>query len=197
MNAIVQKMGIELMGLKDLNQSIPFVDERGKDPLENAILKAKAYYRAYQMPVFSCDSGLYFENIEEALQPGTYIRRVAGKELSDDEMIEYYRGLAKGFKGELIGKYRNAISFIYDENLTFNLMDDTITGEPFKLVSTPHQKRVEGFPLDTLSVELESNQYYYDLKENSKQSRLEDGFTCFFQRALLTIKQKIIINKTL
>lgn len=45
-------LGIELIGLKDLEQEIPDIIEDGKTPLENARKKALGYYHAYNMPVF-------------------------------------------------------------------------------------------------------------------------------------------------
>ncbi len=55
----LKKLEIELIGLKDLNCEIPDVPETGKTPLENARIKALAYYHAFHIPVFSCDFGLY------------------------------------------------------------------------------------------------------------------------------------------
>ena len=123
MKRITKVLGIEIIGLKDVNQPLPHIEESGKNPLENAKMKAEAYYKAFSMPVFSCDSGLYFDNIEEKLQPGTHIRRVNGKELTDEEMIEYYSGLAKSHDDRLIGRYRNAIYFILDDEIKFSGMD--------------------------------------------------------------------------
>ena len=94
----LKKIDIELIGLNDLRaegMDIPEIAETGSTPLENARIKALAYYRAFDMPVFSCDSGLYFDNVPDELQPGVHVRNVNGKCLSDDEMVEYYSGLAK------------------------------------------------------------------------------------------------------
>lgn len=101
MKKITKSLGIEIVSLNQLNQPIPIVSEDGKNPLENAKIKAKAYYKAFSMPVFSCDSGLYFDDLDEALQPGTHIRRVNGRELTDEEMIEYYSDLAKKHGNQL------------------------------------------------------------------------------------------------
>ena len=63
-------LGIELISLQDLQaqgEEIPDVPETGNTPLENARQKAHAYYEAFRMPVFSCDSGLYFEDVPEAI----------------------------------------------------------------------------------------------------------------------------------
>ena len=49
---------IEIVSLADLGGKLPDVCESGRTPLENARLKAQAYYQAFRMPVFSCDTGL-------------------------------------------------------------------------------------------------------------------------------------------
>ena len=68
----LEMLGVELIGLWDLQtegKAIPKVIEDGSTPLENARQKAMAYYEAFQIPVFSCDSGLYFDNVPSELQP--------------------------------------------------------------------------------------------------------------------------------
>ena len=56
MKSRLEKIDIELIGLNDLKMSgmsIPDVAETGKTPLENARIKAMAYYEAFKVPVFS------------------------------------------------------------------------------------------------------------------------------------------------
>ena len=161
---------------------ILFINLPGKTPLENAEIKAKAYYEAFRIPVFSCDSGLYFDELEDEKQPGIHVRRVNGKELTDEEMTEYYVSLAKKHGGKLTGRYRNAIYFILDENSHYYSMDISIATEPFILVSTPHPKRVEGFPLDSLSKDIKTGEYYYDLEEKEVSTNVEDGLRRFFEK---------------
>lgn len=112
----LEQLDIELIGLNDLKvegKNVPEVKEDGNTPLENARLKAMVYYEAFQIPVFSCDSGLYFDNVPDEVQPGVHVRNVNGKCLSDDEMIDYYSGLVKAY-GNLVARYRNAICFVMD-----------------------------------------------------------------------------------
>ena len=86
MRRLTAPLGMEIVGLKELGLPIPQVEESGKDPLENARMKAQAYYEAFGMPVFSCDSGLYFDDLDDAEQPGVLIRRAGGHEMDDEEM---------------------------------------------------------------------------------------------------------------
>jgi 8-oxo-dGTP diphosphatase len=180
MKKSVEGLDIELFSLRDMEGELPYIVENGKTPLENAEIKARAYFAAFHMPVFSCDSGLYFDELEEAEQPGIHVRRVGGKELTDSEMTEYYASLAAKHGGRITGQYRNAIYFILDEKRHYSGMDMSIATEPFILVSKPHEKRVPGFPLDALSVDIETGKYYYDLDVKDVSTSVDDGVRKFF-----------------
>lgn len=184
----LERLGIELIGLNDLRaegKNIPEVIEDGNTPLENARLKAMAYYEAFQIPVFSCDSGLYFDNVPDEVQPGVHVRNVNGKCLSDDEMIDYYSGLVKVY-GNLVARYRNAICFIMDDAHIYEAMESSMESEKFILTDKPHSTiRKEGFPLDSISLDIKTNKYYYDLPEDRlEQVAVEDGFLEFFKNVL-------------
>jgi len=188
MKNAVESLDIELIGLGDIDIELPSIIENGKTPLENAEIKARAYYEAFHMPVFSCDSGLYFDELKENEQPGLHVRRINGKELTDDEMIKYYGTIAEQHGGKITGRYRNAIYFILDENHHYSSMDMLIATEPFALVVKPHSKRVEGFPLDSLSIDIATGKYYYDLDVKEVSASVEDGFRKFFEQILLEVK---------
>ena len=187
MRQAVESLGMEIVGLKELNLPIPQVDESGRDPLINAELKARAYYAAFHMPVFSCDSGLYFEELAESEQPGTHVRRVNGKELTDEEMTEYYAGLARAHGGRLTGYYRNAICFVLDDEHIFRSMDQSLSTEKFILSDTPHERKVKGFPLDRLSIDIKTGKYYYDMPEYEVAQSTFEGTRMFFEKVLVTL----------
>lgn len=182
MKNALKEFEIELIGLNDMEGDLPQIEEDGATPLENAELKARAYYKAFGIPVFSCDSGLYFEELSEEEQPGLHVRRVGGKELTDEEMIEHYATLAGKHGGKITGRYRNAIYFILDENRHYFSMDMSIATEPFVLVTKPHVKRVKGFPLDSLSVDIATGRYYYDLEVKDVSTSVDDGVRAFFTK---------------
>ena len=176
--------GIEVIGLKDVEKEVPVVPETGKSPLENARQKAMAYYKALQIPLFSCDSGLYFDNVPDEVQPGIHVRTVNGRYLTDDEMIAYYGGLARKY-GNLTARYRNAICLVLDENHIFEAMDESMASQKFLVTSKPHAKRKQGFPMDSLSLDLRTGKYYYDQDEDElDEVAVEDGFLAFFQKSL-------------
>ena len=184
MRRAISPLGIEVIGLGDLNVKIPDIYEVGSTPLENAEIKAKAYFEALNMPVFSCDSGLYFDGLADDEQPGIYVRRVGGRELSDAEMTEHYAALSMRHGGNLIGRYHNAIYLILDEDRHYCSMDISIATEPFILASKPHEKSVQGFPLDRLSKDIKSGEYYYDMERPTLTTDTEAGLRAFFASAL-------------
>lgn len=182
----LEKLDVELIGLNDLKAEgveIPNVSENGDTPLENARQKATTYYESLHIPVFSCDSGLYFDNVPDEMQPGVHVRTVHGKYLTDEEMIEYYSGLAKRY-GKLIARYKNAICFVVDENNVYESMGPSLESEKFIITDIPHSKvRKKGFPIDSLSIDIKTNKYYYDLAESELDHfAVGDGFLDFFNR---------------
>lgn len=179
-NIIKNKVNVEIVSSEDLNFQVLHIEESGKNPLENAIIKAKAYYEAYKMPTFACDSGLFFEGIEDAYQPGTYIRRVNGKELSDEEMISYYGELAAQSENGLIGKYQNAICCIIDEDTMFASMDDSFSEDAFRIAPKPHPRRVLGFPINSLAQDINTGQYHYDMIDRAVSNEGFEKACCDF-----------------
>lgn len=181
-------LDIELISLTDLRAQgirIPDVPETGSTPLENARQKALAYYEAFRMPVFSCDSGLYFEDVPEEIQPGVHVRTVNGVYLTDEEMLAHYIGLVKRY-GRLTARYRNAICFVEDPEHSYEAMEPDMESEKFWLTDTPHSSiRRAGFPLDSISVDPRTGQYFYDLPEKAvDQVAVEEGFLTFFRRII-------------
>lgn len=179
--------GIEVVGLKDIRCEIPVVPEDGKTPLENARQKATAYYQAFRIPVFSCDSGLYFDNVPDNIQPGIHVRTMNGKYLTDEEMIIYYSSLAKQYGG-LTARYKNAVCLVMEDGHIYEAMEPSMESERFLLTSKPHPNHIlkKGFPLDSLSIDIKSGKYFYDLPEDElDQLAIEDGFIEFFRQIKL------------
>ena len=83
--------------LKDLDVNIitPYdrnikieIEENGKNVIENATLKAKAYFDKVKIPTIATDSSLYVEKFD--VQPGLFVKRINGVPLDDDKLEEYY-----------------------------------------------------------------------------------------------------------
>ena len=190
MKEIFKNTGISIIGINELNGIDHNIDENGKDPLDNARIKAKHYYFQINKPVFSIDSGLFFENVEFDDQPGTFVRRVKGKYLNDKDMIEYYSNLANKYGGEVIGYYKNAICIIVDDETIVENGSEAINSDKFILTSIPHKKLVEGWPLDSLSKEIKTGKYCYDIESTGDNAHPIIGIKAE-QEYLKIIKQTI------
>lgn len=90
----LKELGIEVLSLKDIDVKLD-IEEDGSTAIENALLKARACYKKTKKPCMGMDDTLYMEGVPEDMQPGLFVRRVNGKNLTDEEMIEHYTNLVK------------------------------------------------------------------------------------------------------
>lgn len=162
---------IKVLTLEDININIE-VEENGSTAIENALIKARAYAKEISLPVFAMDDTLYIDNIPDDKQPGLFVRRVNGKKLNDEEMIEYYSNLAKeyGTNGLLTGRW------IYGMALINNGHEYTYTWskQNFYITSTPSNIINPGYPLNTISINIKLNKYFTELTEEDKLLIQED-----------------------
>ena len=163
--------GIEIITIKDIDEDIE-VSEDGKDALENALIKARAYAKVLDIPVFAMDDSLYIDNIPDDKQPGLYVRRVNGKRLSDEEMLTYYSNLAHeyGVDGKLTCRWVYGIAVIN------NGVESTYTWskDDFYIVDKPSDKIDPGYPLNTISINKKLNKYFTDMTKEDYDSVKED-----------------------
>lgn len=163
--------GIEVITPNDIDKEVK-IEENGKNAIENALIKARAYSKTVNIPVFAMDDNLYLENVPEEKQPGMYVRRVNGKRLSDDEMIEHYLKLVKeyGINGKLTCKW------VYGMAVINNGKESTYTWskEDFYMVDKPSNKINPGYPLNTISINKKLNKYFTDITDEDKEKIQED-----------------------
>ena len=68
-----------------------------------------------------------------------------------------------------------------DEHTVYEAMEQSMESEKFMLTDKPHSIVKKGFPLDSLSIDIKTGKYYYDLPESElDQVAVEDGFLKFF-----------------
>ena len=73
-STILNVLGIKYKTLKDSDTHIE-VEENGSTPQENSIIKAKAYYESYNMPVLADDSGLILDKLPLDKQPRSICKK--------------------------------------------------------------------------------------------------------------------------
>ena len=169
----LKKRNIELLTLKDLDINL-HIEETGKNAIENAYIKAKAYYDATGLTTIGMDNCLFVEELPEEKQPGTHVRRVNGKELNDDEMIEYYTNLVKEYGGRLTAKWVYGMVICNGGEAK----KYSWSKSHFYFVDKPCEKRNPGYPLDSISIMPDCNKYFVDLtkedREKDKKNYNED-----------------------
>lgn len=163
--------GIEIITIKDIDEDIEVLED-GKDAIENALIKARAYAKVLDIPVFAMDDSLYIDNIPDDKQPGLYVRRVNGKRLSDEEMLTYYSNLAHeyGVDGKLTCRWVYGIAVIN------NGVESTYTWskDDFYIVDKPSDKIDPGYPLNTISINKKLNKYFTDMTKEDYDTVKED-----------------------
>ena len=159
----LKEKNIEVLTIKDLGINLK-PEETGKNAIENAYIKAKTYYDETKITTIGIDNNLYIEGLPEEKQPGTYVRRVNGKELTDDEMIDYYCKLISEYGEKLSAKWVFGM-VIYDGK---EPKEYSWSKGHFYLVKKPCEKRNPGYPLDSISIMPECNKYFVDLTEEDR-----------------------------
>ena len=194
MEMCLMGLPVEIVGIhraaEEKGIALEEVAETGATPLENARIKAEGYYQMFRRPVFSCDSGLYLWNhatgepLPQEEQPGIHVRGRGPKRLSDEALLARCIGLVKKY-GPVRARYKNAICLVWEEGVREESMEEDLWGEAFLLVDVPHPRRTPGLPLDSISIDLSTGKYYYDIENNSQDAAAGDnGFYRFFRQFL-------------
>ena len=185
----LKAQGIELVTLNDLNIDVD-VDETGNNPIENAIIKAKAYNKISNLTTIAIDDGLFLNNVPDEIQPGTHVRRVNGKRLNDNEMIEHYIGLVNkyGNNGELLGYFVKGVAIVDGENTyTFDFKSDR------KFTNKQSQKIDEGYPLASIQIVEKFGKFKSELTKEEEEIALSEErlkITNFILDTIDTIEKK-------
>lgn len=159
----LKELGIEVLSLKDIDIKLD-VEEDGSTAIENALIKARECYRKTRRPSMGMDDTLYIEGVPNDLQPGLFVRRVNGKSLTDEEMIEHYTNLVKeyGVDGRSDCKWVYGLAVINDkgEESTY-----TWSKDDFYMVSTKSDKINPGYPLNSISKYKKIDKYFTDVTD--------------------------------
>ena len=163
--------GIEILTINDIDKKIE-VEETGKDGVENALIKAKSYAGVVDMPVFAMDDNLYIEGIPDELQPGTCVRRINGKRLTDEEMLDYYTNLVNTYSKE--GKLN--CRWVYGIAVINNGKESTYSWslDDFYLVANQSTKVNKDYPLNSISIDKRNNKYFSDITASEKKEIKRD-----------------------
>lgn len=157
----LKELGIEVLSLKDIDVNLD-VKEDGSTAIENALIKARECYKKTKKPSMGMDDTLYMEGVPEDLQPGLFVRRVNGKNLTDEEMIEHYTNLVKeyGINGRINCKWIYGLAVINEkgEETTYSWFKDD-----FYMTSSRSDKINPGYPLNSISKYKKLDKYFTEV----------------------------------
>jgi len=173
---IIDRAGIELIILKDIDQEILNnikVEETGKNAIENAVIKAESYSKALNIITLGVDDTLYIEGVPEDMQPGVFVRRADKKhELSDEEMLDYYKSLVKKYKndkGYLVAKWVYGVAVSNGKETYTELFEK----DNYYLVEEECEEKNVGYPLNSITINPKTNKYVaQEVNEKEKKTDL-------------------------
>ena len=160
----LKNLEIELITPYDVNINID-IEENGKTVIENAILKARAYYEKIKIPTIAGDSSLFVDKFDK--QPGLMVRRVNGVYLDDEELENYYIEELNKVGGESEAFYITGLAIIkQDEVKTIEIKEDM-----FILKSNICKGVRSSDALGRLEFDPKINKYFCEMTEEEKELR--------------------------
>ncbi len=156
----------EVLALDDFDISEK-PQEAGITAEENAEIKARFYSRKLNLPVFSEDEALYIDFLPLEKQPGVFVRRINGKdESNDDELLNYWEKITAETPAEKrTGRWHVAYSLAFP-------------GGPIKTFALPHEIlffspsskiRLPDWPMSSLEGPLEFKKPHSELTDSERE----------------------------
>lgn len=180
----LKEKGFDIVTLSDLDIILD-VEENGQNPMENAIIKAKTYAQISNIPTIALDDGLFFDNVPQEVQPGTNVRRISGKRLNDEEMINYYVGLVNqyGNNGKLDGYFLKGVA-IADNEEVHQFQKKTprcFTNQKSSVID-------DGYPLASIQIISEVNKFKSELTKEEEELTMDIEQRDIFEFMIDTIE---------
>ena len=177
----LKDLDINLITPYDININIE-IEENGKSVVENATLKAKAYFDKIKIPTIATDSALYVEKFE--VQPGLFVKRINGVTLNDEKLEEHYINELNKVGGKSNAFYVTGIVIVQCGKVdSIEIKEDN-----FIFTSKKYEGKKGLDPLSRLEYDDKIKKYFCQLNENEIDKR---GYN-FDIKAKTFIKSKII-----
>ena len=154
----LKNLDIKIITPYDNNINIK-IEENGKTVIENAKLKAKAYFDKIQIPTIATDSALYVEKFDS--QPGLFVKRINGVTLNDDKLEEHYINELNKVGGKSKAFYITGIVLVQKEKVS----SIEIKEEDFIFTSKVCEEKRNFDPLSRLEYDETLKKYFCQLNE--------------------------------
>ena len=177
----LKDLDINLVTPYDISISIE-IEENGENVIENATLKAKAYFDKIKIPTIATDSALYVEKFE--VQPGLFVKRINGVTLDDEKLEEHYINELNKVGGKSNAFYVTGIVIVQCGKVdSIEIKEDNFT-----FTSKIYEGKRGLDPLGRLEYDDKIKKYFCQLNENEMDKR---GY-CFDIEAKKFIISKLI-----
>jgi len=182
---LLSVLNLQVLSLSDVN-IIGAVDEDGSTAEENAIKKAKSYYKMSGIPTFSIDYALRVDNFPEEIQPNTHVRRLwkDDREATDDELLCWFIDQLLKFGGRSDGTWYTAVALCLSHKKLFSTTFTTRT----LFLSIPSKIHMSGEPLNSIQFDMKQNKYKSERTPEEwveSSNATNDQMLEFFRRNLL------------
>ncbi len=178
----LENIPVEIITPKDLD-----IEEDGKTVVANALKKAKAYYDKTKIPTIAGDSSLFIDGISDSEQPGLFVRRIKGKLMTDEEMVNYYTKLIDLHGGRCTGHYVTGLALITSKGIyTKEISEDELIFTSVK----SNNKNSSGDPLAIITIDPISLKYYNELTDDDYKKL---GLT--FDRECVKFLENFLLRK--
>lgn len=158
---------LEIISLHDL-QIKGDILEGGATAQENARIKACAYAQHTGFPTLGVDEALYIPALPVEEQPGVFVRRYAGIELTDEALLNIFLEKARQLAPENRFAY-----WLYAACLAFpdGQMYEDESKYPCRLITQPHLPYPPGYPLSALMVDEQTGKAFGEMSPTEQQTR--------------------------
>lgn len=183
---VCKNIGVLVCSLADIKvDQTP--EENGIDEIENSKIKATFYHQQTGLPVLANDSGLYIDKLAPENQPGQFVRRHNGKELTDKQLLDCYIKMLNEIGGESSAHYNVGLCVIDQNGKT-----STKLFQPKRhFISTPSKTIQKGVPLNSIAYDKESQKYMSEM--TAKQKNQYEGPAMLAQQQFVEqcLKQQV------
>ena len=158
--AAIQGLSIELLTPTALNLALQ-VAENGQTTLQNAELKAKAYFEQVKLPTLAIDGGLWVEKFSAEQQPGAWVKRPRGgvENASDEEVLELYLRELQKVGGESLCTWEGSLALAVPGGRLFS---STFSFQTL-LTTKVRGKALSGVALAPITLDPATGRYHSEL----------------------------------
>lgn len=170
-NDLLAGLNCRVIGLADLPQALPIVEETGTTFTENALLKAEHYHQRTGLLTLADDSGLVVDALDG--RPGVYSARYGGAGLSSTEQINLLLAELKDVPAEKrTARFVCCIALVGE--LAGEQLRQTFERSCEGLIANA-PRGAQGFGYDPIFIDAELGRTFAELSREEKAARSHRG----------------------